>query len=380
MPLPALKINSKLAILSLIGLLGMSGVMATFVYELSTQLYEEKRAQAQQLIDTGISIIAHYHEMEINNHLSQTEAQEMAKKALASAHYNKTGYFWINDMDGVLIMHGFLPKLIGTNNMLSTDSHGAYIFHEFVNAAKNGGGWVEYHWPKPGMGGDYRKISYVAPFKPWGWVLGTGLYLDDMEREVHNQIMTAVMFFLAMMAFLTFVTLWLSGKFLSEINEIAIRDSLTSLFTRRYLFEAAPAMIANHEREESSFLAVIFFDVDFFKKINDTHGHACGDKVLISVGKVIQKEIRKGDLAIRYGGEEFVVLMRTNAKEETINVAERIRKLINEIEFACNTRFHITISAGVAFRDAGEDIDHLLQRADANLYQAKNTGRNRLVS
>ena len=126
------------------------------------------------------------------------------------------------------------------------------------------------------------------------------------------------------------------------------------------------------------------FDIDFFKKFNDTYGHECGDFVLISVADLIRKNLRDSDVASRYGGEEFTALLTDTGKSEAMVVAERIRSTINEHDFVYNNQhLHVTISGGVSVFDAKTNLvnspNEFVNQADQGLYMSKNNGRNRVT-
>ncbi len=162
---------------------------------------------------------------------------------------------------------------------------------------------------------------------------------------------------------------------------MAVIDELTGLYNRRY-FERHAAMMLEKAIEQGRDLAVVMLDIDFFKPVNDTHGHGVGDEVLKEFAARLQRSIRGVDLACRYGGEEFVVLMPDTSQSQANAIAERIRRSI------CDTRFNvgpglsidITVSLGVALNNpAGDTPEELLKRADMALYRAKNQGRNQVV-
>ena len=165
-----------------------------------------------------------------------------------------------------------------------------------------------------------------------------------------------------------------------QLQEQAIRDPLTGVFNRRYFAEALDKETARAVREKSPF-SLIVLDVDFFKKVNDTYGHKCGDLVLQSLAKFLQENTRRSDIVCRFGGEEFVILMPDAAVQDAFERAERFRK-----EFALQVVEHegkhvkSTFSAGIAsfpiHSDAGET---LLSMADLALYQSKADGRNRVT-
>ncbi len=131
-------------------------------------------------------------------------------------------------------------------------------------------------------------------------------------------------------------------------------------------------------------LAVLMFDIDFFKKFNDTYGHECGDFVLVSVANIIKSSLRETDIASRYGGEEFTVLLRKGKKAEAMKVAERIRKKIEEYDFVYNDQhLHVTVSGGFSVFDKDTNPVELpnlfVNQADSGLYMSKNNGRNQVT-
>lgn len=152
------------------------------------------------------------------------------------------------------------------------------------------------------------------------------------------------------------------------LAELSLKDSLTGLKNRR-------ALEIEMTEESNSVEGVIFLDIDWFKNINDTHGHIFGDDVINALGEVILKNKTPSDEAYRYGGEEFILTCKhaNNCKL----TAEQIHKKAQEITFQNECR--ITVSIGVAFKHNNENLDELIKRADQAMYQAKQTGRNKVV-
>jgi diguanylate cyclase (GGDEF)-like protein len=125
--------------------------------------------------------------------------------------------------------------------------------------------------------------------------------------------------------------------------------------------------------------AVLLLDIDHFKSINDLLGHQAGDRVLAQIGKVIAENIRGVDVAGRFGGEEFLVLLRDASRERALHVAERLREAIETGGFAYADGKPVTVSVGVAYARAVDGTADVVERADRALYRAKNAGRNRVV-
>jgi diguanylate cyclase (GGDEF)-like protein len=160
----------------------------------------------------------------------------------------------------------------------------------------------------------------------------------------------------------------------------AVMDGLTRLYTKRHFVEEMGKHFAESSRTKKA-LSVIMIDVDFFKKINDAHGHITGDLVLAETAQVIKNQIRQYDTAYRYGGEEMTVILPEAALEQAAQVAKRIRRTVEEWEFYSDTGrpLKVTVSAGVSSWNGDmKEWSELVGAADAALYRAKHGGRNRV--
>lgn len=375
-----LKIGHKLLIITIISLAGMILTLFLFYQGLSSSLMQEKIFQTHRLSDSGLSIIKHYYELAENKKLSKIVAQKNALNTLKSSRFGPNGYFWINDVDTVLLMHPYADSLINKNLTSLEDKTGNHMFVKFVETAVSGGGLVDYYWQKPNTSEVFPKTSYVVYFEPWGWVLGTGLYLDDMEQDIQGYAISALGVVFIVSVLLVAFSIMSTKKIMLELENMAIRDPLTSLHTRRFMNDHMERLLLCHEREKDKYLAIVFFDIDYFKNVNDNYGHSCGDEVISKVSGVIKHTSRPDDLCIRYGGEEFVVILLSDNKDTAEKYAERVRAKVNKLSFSCqNIDFSISISAGIASRKSDEDFYETLKRADENLYKAKDKGRNCVV-
>jgi diguanylate cyclase (GGDEF)-like protein len=155
-------------------------------------------------------------------------------------------------------------------------------------------------------------------------------------------------------------------------------DALTGIYNRHWMNKSFPRTLNRCMRNNNPF-AVMVIDIDHFKKVNDTYGHQAGDLALKHVAKCVQENLRPHDLLVRYGGEEFAVLLTDADHEETANVADRLRSKVEEIEICSrDIAFRVTLSIGITMTQDTDDIDHLLHEADQALYLAKQRGRNRI--
>jgi len=163
---------------------------------------------------------------------------------------------------------------------------------------------------------------------------------------------------------------------MTELHELASTDVLTGLQSRRHFFEVAERefyLARRHERP----LAAMMIDIDHFKGINDTYGHAAGDQALQMLARTCHECLRSTDIIGRYGGDELVTILPDTDVDAALEVATRIRSALDKISIAVDdTSFRFTISVGVATAEAAADLAQLLRRADRALYQAKQDGRN----
>lgn len=166
---------------------------------------------------------------------------------------------------------------------------------------------------------------------------------------------------------------------LEQISEVAHEDFLTGALNRRGMDEALSREFSRADRF-NTVLSIAMMDIDHFKKLNDSLGHATGDHALAHFAKVIKEVMRSTDVLARYGGEEFIIILPATEQDDAIDIVTRVqRELTKNIFLNKHEKVLITFSAGVAERMAGETPDQIIPRADAALYQAKQTGRNRVV-
>ena len=203
------------------------------------------------------------------------------------------------------------------------------------------------------------------------------LYLDDFKPREFDRGRLELLAILASFAALAIYNARLHNK----TKLMAITDFLTGLYNHRYFQQILTQELGRATRYEKM-LSMIILDIDNFKSFNDRFGHAVGDKVLIAIGEIIQRSLRKVDYAFRYGGEEFVILLPETPLENAILTVERIRERIadeasNSVPEACGSR--VTVSAGVAcFPDNGTRREDLFSLMDSYLYKAKSMGKNRV--
>lgn len=169
-------------------------------------------------------------------------------------------------------------------------------------------------------------------------------------------------------------------RLMEHLRESSLRDAMTGLYNRRFLEEYVTTLVAASQRRSSPF-SVLMLDLDYFKQVNDTFGHEAGDKVLKTLAEILVKSVRSSDLVVRYGGEEFLILLVDTPADTAVNVAEKIRAQVEEARVALpGVSLQKTISIGVAEFPADADTFwQVVKYADVALYEAKTQGRNRVI-
>ncbi|MGJ4890421.1 cache domain-containing protein [Bradyrhizobium sp. HKCCYLS3077] len=181
------RFSLALRIYAIIGLsfCGLLGLAATQTQNLESSLKEQRQSELVHLTQTALSIAREEHDAIARDKVAPELAQKKAAERIGKLRYGSGDYFWINDMTPKMVMHPIKPELNGQSLADNKDPTGKRLFMEMVDVVKRqGAGVVDYMWPKPGKDAPQPKMSYVAGFEPWGWIIGTGVYVDDLEAQM----------------------------------------------------------------------------------------------------------------------------------------------------------------------------------------------------
>jgi diguanylate cyclase (GGDEF)-like protein len=164
------------------------------------------------------------------------------------------------------------------------------------------------------------------------------------------------------------------------LEKSARTDALTGLYNRKFLEESVQTIVAQAKRNSIRY-GILMIDIDYFKMVNDTHGHDVGDEAIRVIAQTLRENIRSSDIAIRYGGEEFMILLYNCDDEYVVSIAEKIRVAFSQKQISKNgVTFSKTISIGASiFPTQTENFWECVKYADISLYKAKNSGRNKVV-
>ena len=285
-----------------------------------------------------------------------------------------------------------------------------------------------YNYKNPITNMNDTKTTYLKLNKEWNWIIGTGFYTNEIDKEIdrwgkeqakliQKQIYTHI-FLLILFGGLLFFIIYLINNFTqqvfdayrdnvtqkkdalkklneeledkiqtrtselhelnTELTKLTNTDALTGAYNRRYFYSVSESLLALSKREKQS-LSLAMIDIDNFKKINDTYGHDVGDNILKKLVQKINEEIRESDILIRFGGEEFVLLLPNTSIQKATIVMESIRKEVEQCILA--DKIYCTISIGISeYNSQDSNIDVSLKRADQGLYTIKNSGKNAVLA
>lgn len=227
-PLLRISISKRLWLILVIVVSVFVGFGVLIAKQTYSGLVEAKEVKTQHLVESTHGLLEHFYQLEQNGQLSREQAQAQALAAVSKIRYGRNDYFWINDLQPVMLMHPMNPALDGQNLSGFKDPDGNPIFNEFARIAKNqGAGFYNYRWPMPGAKDPVQKISYVQLFKPWGWVLGTGVYVDDIQAEFRSVTLKSTVVRTIIIAIMTLLVLGIMRSITRPLREVA--DALQNI-------------------------------------------------------------------------------------------------------------------------------------------------------
>ncbi|MCQ4346273.1 EAL domain-containing protein [Pseudomonas stutzeri] len=331
----------------------------------------------------------------------EQQLQQQALQQLRATRIGDNGYIAVIHRDGRVLLSPSNPAAEGRYvDTLPVEEQA--VIRRILETSRNGGGFTRYQWRSLSDPRLVNKLSLVSNLDEWGWILISGVYLDDLESglaerqrkledNLHEDFRTTALALLLVMGLALSLAIglsrWLAYRFAryqqdidaghTRLRLLAETDPLTQLPNRARLYTRLGEAIERAERDGLQ-LAVLFIDLDRFKNINDSLGHAVGDGLLTQVAQRLSAAVRTGDTVSRLGGDEFVILLE--GLGEGTQAAQVAQNLLN----ACSGHYcvaehelAVTPSIGIALCPAdGRDAETLLKNADTAMYHAKSAGRN----
>ncbi len=186
-----LGVRTKILLIVTAAFIGMTLIFGMALNSLNDELLGGRKLKVQQLTEAAFSLVERYEAEARAGRMSEADAKQAALTDLRAMRYGSDDYFWVNDMTPAMVMHPIKPDLDGKDVSEMKTPDGARLFVDFVNVVKaRGADFHLYWWPKPGLQEPVRKLSYIKGFKPWGWIVGTGIYIDDVDAAFRSKALT----------------------------------------------------------------------------------------------------------------------------------------------------------------------------------------------
>jgi methyl-accepting chemotaxis protein len=264
----SLTIARKLGLLITSALLGIIVLCAMFLVSERRMIMEERQNGVKQAVETAHGLVTHFHSLVAKGTMPEADAKLGAMAALRELRYSGNEYFWINDMQPKMVMHPIEPELEGKELTDIKDTNGTQLFVSFVKVVTaSGAGFVDYMWPKPGSEKPVLKVSYVKGFAPWGWIVGSGVYVDTVDSVIAERSVYFSISALVLGAVLLFIGLFIGRGILKQLGcEPAVAAEITHRIAEGDLAVDVPLKPG----DESSVLHAI-------KSMRDRFAHIVGE-------------------------------------------------------------------------------------------------------
>ncbi len=214
-----IKVRTRLMIFFAGVVLGLLAVGIFSLYVLRDNLMEDRRLKTRNVVESVLGVVDYFHKQQQAGKLSEEEAKRQAMDSLRNVRYDGKEYFWVQDRNLVMLMHPIKPDMEGKSQAALKDPNGKLFFQEMENVVKaSGKGFVDYLWPKPGFDQPAPKISYVAEFPAWGWVVGSGIYVDDVNAVFRQQALLFSIMVVITLAILSAISWLINSSILRQLG------------------------------------------------------------------------------------------------------------------------------------------------------------------
>ncbi|MBV8633350.1 MAG: cache domain-containing protein, partial [Burkholderiaceae bacterium] len=215
-----MSIAKRLGILIASAVLGVIVLTAIFLLSERQLITDERESNVKQAVETASGVLDYYNGLATSGAMPLADAQQKALDTIKGMRYSGSEYFWVNDFKPVMLMHPIKPELNGTSLTQNKDPNGKFLFVEMTELAKNkGGGYFPYLWPKPGSDKPVQKVAYVKAFPAWGWLVGSGVYLDTIDTTIWNRVLQFSASALVLGAVLLVIGLTIARGMLRQLGE-----------------------------------------------------------------------------------------------------------------------------------------------------------------
>jgi methyl-accepting chemotaxis protein len=327
---------------------GIIVLVSAFMLSERTLIMQERQSGVQQTVESVHSMVASIQAQVASGNMTDQEARKRALVAVKSMRYSGSEYFWINDMHPTMVMHPIKPELDGKDLTDNKDPTGKHLFIEFVNTVKTGGsGFVWYMWPKPGSADPVQKVSFVKGFEPWGWIIGSGVYVDNVDAAIGKRLVYALGWSVALA-----VVLGSTGLFISRsiIKQLGGEPTEAKRITRRMAGGDLSVTFKLERGDNESLLYAI-------KELRDGFANIVGRVRAGSEGVAnASAEIALGDRDLSSRTEQ-----QASALEETSASMEELNSMVKQNAESAHEANLLAVSACAVAVEGGEAVGRVVE-------------------
>ena len=345
-------ISRKLRVLTACAILGIVVLTVLFLASERKLVLQERKDSVRQAVETAHGVVAYYHGLAAKGTMPEGEAKDAALKVVRELRYNNVEYFWINDMQPQMVMHPIKPELEGKNLSDQKDPDGKALFVEFTATVRdNGSGFVDYRWPKPGSAEPVPKASFVKGFAPWGWVIGSGVYVDTVESAIMGRVIEFTIGAAALAAVLLVICSMI-GR--SLLRQLGAEPSYTAEVTQRIAAGDLSVSVELKENDNASLLYSI-------KTMRDSIAGIVGqvrtgtDSIVTASG-----EIASGNLDLSARTEE-----QASSLEETAASMEELTSTVRQNAENAQQANTLAIEASQLATDGGQVVSQVVDTMES---------------